>query len=369
MNRPNYHYQFEKKGSQHTCPQCHRKKHYTRFVDQKTEELLPEKYGVCNNTDKCGYHQSPYKPDEKGNVYANTVRQLEQEDWLRQRELQRFVKGVPQRTSKRVQVESPRQAAQSQYVLPEGLFRKSLSHYQSNTFAHLLRNHFGVGVANELINQFKIGTSAYWPGATVFWLIDEMGRVRGGQVVLFDDKGSTMKLRDSEGKVTFRHTLPVGYVLNKTVERSGEPKPDWLISYTENAPKVPICFGLHQLQSAPKDQPVALVEAPATAVFCTAYFPSFIWLAVGSLSFITEERLADLKNRKIRLFPDLSEVGNAYKQWDSKAKELRSQGFCIEADSFLEHKANGQQRKDKYDLRDYLMEQWKGYPPSWDTTM
>ena len=48
----------------------------------------------------------------------------------------------------------------------------------------------GHGVADELLSRFQVGTSAHWPGAGVFWLIDARGRVRNGQVVLYATPGS-----------------------------------------------------------------------------------------------------------------------------------------------------------------------------------
>ena len=48
----------------------------------------------------------------------------------------------------------------------------------------------GHGVADERLSRFQVGTSAYWSGAGMFWLIDARGRVRNGQVVLYATPGS-----------------------------------------------------------------------------------------------------------------------------------------------------------------------------------
>ena len=79
-------------------------------------------------------------------------------------------------------------------TIPEEVLQQSLGHYQRNQFAQLLRSHFGLGVANDLLRRFEVGTSSHWPGATIFWQRDAAGKVRGGQVVLFDANGHTAKI-------------------------------------------------------------------------------------------------------------------------------------------------------------------------------
>ena len=110
------------------------------------------------------------------------------------------------------------------------------------------------------------------------------------------------------------------------------PYPAWLTAYLDernNVQKSPCLFGLPQLLTAPKDQPVAIVEAPKTAVISTPYFPGFIWLAVGALSYLNAERLAPVRDRKIELFPDLSRDGSAFDRWNRVAGDLLAQVFRL----------------------------------------
>ena len=41
------------------CPQCGRKKCFTRYVDADTGEYLDENCGKCDHTASCGYHYPP----------------------------------------------------------------------------------------------------------------------------------------------------------------------------------------------------------------------------------------------------------------------------------------------------------------------
>ena len=330
----------------HVCPQCNKPGEFTRYVDTRTDELLPARYGCCNRADKCGYHAGPYQIEADGLSYKERV----------YRQGREAGKSAPGRT--RRPVPAPRPAAPP-LCIPDELFTASLAGYDRNQFARLLREHFGVGDANQLLKQFHIGTSDFWPGACVFWYIDERGRVRGGQVVLFDKTGHTVK--EPRRCTSWVHTA-----LSERCRRRKEAPPAWLVDYNENGQKSPCLFGLPQLEAAPFDRPIAIVEAPKTAVFCTPYFPGFTWLAVGALSYLNAERLTSLRGRKIRLFPDTSAGGTTFKKWQLKAAELREIGFIIEVDGYLEQIASEEQRAAGIDLADILLDNYRGYPPCFD---
>lgn len=101
-------------------------------------------------------------------------------------------------------------------------------------------------------------------------------------------------------------------------------------------------------------------------MICTAYFPTFTWLAVGSLTNLTRERLQPVRGHFITLYPDAAADGSAYQAWDKKATILRGEGFEIQVSDILEHRATAEQKAAGIDLADLLLDQWEGYPPSWD---
>ena len=78
--------------------------------------------------------------------------------------------------------------------------------------------------------------------------------------------------------------------------------------------------------------------------------PQFIWLAVGSLSNLNTEKCSILKGRIVTLFPDL----NGFDKWSSKAKELLHLATFTVSD-LLERKATESERKQGFDLADYLI--------------
>lgn len=216
------------------------------------------------------------------------------------------------------------------------------------------------------MNRFKIGTSGRWPGACVFWYIDELSRVRGGQIKQFDSDWHTVKYVDGEGKTRNRVSWAHSALIRK-LEAENKPIPEWLTTYDEHAERSPCLFGLPQLREAPIDQPIAVCEAPKTAILATAYFPDFLWLAAGALSYLTPERMAPLRGKSVTLFPDASTDGTAFAKWSKRADELNAVGYRIKVSDFMENNTTPGQKAKGFDLADFILTQYEGYPPSWDS--
>ena len=54
-------YQLEKyhgQATRHECPNCHDKKSFTYYVDERGD-VLNEDVGICNHVSSCGYHYTP----------------------------------------------------------------------------------------------------------------------------------------------------------------------------------------------------------------------------------------------------------------------------------------------------------------------
>ena len=401
-NQPRY--QLPRKAIKTDCPNCgHRhKKKLSRYVDSRTGEPLPEIYGLCDRVSNCGYHLSPYHAGPSGLSYADEVKQREgagslPREWFviagklkRKDTVQANIvealcrqEGATIEQAERVvnyifgkdltpafvknQSISTSQPIEPTYFIPDKLFEQSIGHYDRNQFAQHLYHYFGEIIADELLSRFQIGTSAYWPGACVFWYIDEQNRKRGGQIKLFDDTFHTAKYVDANGekrsKTSWVHTA-----FARRCDDRQQPYPAWLTEYMDegnDVQKSPCLFGLPQLVTQPTDKPIAVVEAPKTAVLCTPQFRGFIWLAVGALSYLNEERMTPLKGRNVILFPDLSKDGSAFARWSRTAEQLRAHGYNVTISDFLELRATEAQKIAGYDLADYLLDQWNEYPPEW----
>lgn len=400
-----FRYQLPKKAIKSDCPSCgpkHRKT-LSRYIDTQTGEPLPEIYGRCDREINCGYHLNPYYKGATGLSYHDQLKARASvgpipKDWFRMaarekhagigkqdiiahlmqlegarlEQAERVVDVVFDQSSKSLRPKETEDTIpvpqHSLCTIPEAVFTQSLGHYERNQFARLLGRHFGGLVADELVKRFNIGTSGRWPGACVFWYIDEWQRIRGGQIKLFDDTFHTVKYVIKAGEKRSRTTwIHSSYA--RRCDELNQPYPDWLRAYLDERNEVqksPCLFGLPQLLTAGADQPVAIVEAPKTAVISTPYFPGFVWMAVGALSYLNAERLAPLRSRRIELFPDLSKDGRAFDRWNRVANELLGQGFQITVSSYLEDNATDKEREAGADLADFLLEQWHSFPSQWE---
>jgi hypothetical protein len=357
MSSQSSRFQLQRYGgpkTRHTCPLCGTRNKFTRWLDTEVGELLPEEFGICDRVNNCGYSSSPYSPDASGLSYSQRVRQNEKQG----------AKLVRQSLT----LSKPKKVTLPLCTIPDEVLEQTMKHYHCNTFAQLLQKHFGTSVAADLLRRYEVGTSTYWPGATIFWQRDELGRVRGGQVVLYDETGHTVKRQDSTGH-TKRCTTWVHSAYKAHCRKNNKAQPAWLAAYLDPAsetPKSPSLYGLAQLAMAPADTAVAIVESTKTAIICTPYLPAFTWLATGGLTYLNAERLRPVKQYALTLYPDTSPAGTAYQSWCEKGEELRHAGFRIRVADVLERQASNAQKEAGFDLADLLLEQWPGYPPSWD---
>ncbi|WP_185155471.1 DUF6371 domain-containing protein [Rudanella paleaurantiibacter] len=377
-------YQLPKKAIKIDCPQCsprHRKT-LSQYVDRTTGDVLPLPFGRCDRESNCGYFLSPYHKGSSGLSFVDEQKGPPiPKEWFKMAAKWKKAGTTPEGVvTTLIQMEGatleqaervknyiflrpayPTQPTQPApvHVLPDEVLHQSLGRYEHNEFARFLVCHFGTEIATTLLQRFKVGTSTYFKGACVFWLVDEQNRVRGGQIALYDQTGHKVKYTNKEGErraciTSVRHALARKY--------KGETPPEWLAKIPEDAETWPVVFGLPQLHRAPIDAPIAIVEGPKTAIICSYYLPEFIWLAVGGKSYLKPERLEALRGRKIRLFPDLNAYhdtknaqGRTVKGWLSIADQLQAAGFDVSVSDILEQLATDEEREKGLDMADYLL--------------
>jgi uncharacterized protein DUF6371 len=213
------------------------------------------------------------------------------------------------------------------------LLIQSLSAFNANNFVQFLLSVFGFDTTVALINRYNIGTSKYWPGATVFWQVDIHGKIRSGKIMKYD-VATARRIKQPFQHINWAHTvlrLP-GFELRQCL------------------------FGEHLLGDScmnivgRQTGTIAIVESEKTAIIASVYLPQFIWLACGSLTNLTVEKCRVLAGRNVVLFPDL----NGYRNWRRKAIELSSIA-TVTISSLLDKKANRQERRKGLDLADYLL--------------
>jgi len=340
----NYKFTLEKGSKKHHCPDCN-KKTFVRYIDTETGEHLPEQYGRCDRESKCSYNLNPYLDGyaiailEQGNSSDFTNK------WKPQRK-----KAIPQPKTDPVYFDFD-------------TFKKTLEpeRYEKNTFIQNLLTKitfpFDAVEVTNVIQLYRLGTiaSGYRSGANTFPFIDLNDNVRTIQVKQFDEANHTTG-------TDFLHSM-----IEKHYTRNNKPLPKWLDAYIKQDKRVSCLFGEHLLSKYPQN-PVALVEAPKTAIYGTLYFglpeqpENFIWLAVYNKSSFSFDKLKVLKGRFVYVFPDLSKDGNTFKEWETKAKdyERRLPGTRFIFSDLLEQLAPERDKSEGNDIADYLIKQdWR----------
>ena len=64
-------------STRHTCPNCHRQRCFSKYIDTEKQIKFPEYVGRCDHEQKCGYHFTPrdyfeQNPSEKEKFAENS---------------------------------------------------------------------------------------------------------------------------------------------------------------------------------------------------------------------------------------------------------------------------------------------------------
>jgi len=327
-------YILEKGSKKHYCPAC-TKRRFVRYIDTATGNYLPDQYGRCDRESNCSYHLNPYTDG-----YAKMIRNQEHGEYS---ETWKPYKANPTANPETV-------------FIPVEVLNETRKGYEKNVFIQNLLSRvsfpFEAKDVEKVISLYHLGTvqNGYRTGAITFPFIDKNNNVRTIQVKQFDQSNNTTG-------TDFLHSM-----IEKHYKRKSKSLPGWLREYNKNELKVSCLFGEYLLSKYPNN-PIALVEAPKTAVYGTLYFgfpeqpENFLWLAVYNLSCLNFCKCQPLKGRSVYLFPDLSKDGKAFELWSSKAKEIETRlpGTKFTVSDLLERNATEAEKEQGLDLADFLI--------------
>jgi hypothetical protein len=379
-----HHYILEKKPKKHTCPNCN-KVRFVRYIDTEKDQYLPAEFGRCDRESNCGYHKKPpletlcyFVPFTMRGEYSEKSIQIETirgtyylpksqvyevlengcyvtDFYLdKSKEAPAFLSNDYRyyTESGNVTIPTEPQARPQEtriFYLPEPVLNDTLKGYEINTFIQNLLQWYPAKDIEKVISLYRLGTvtDGYNKGAVTFPFIDKAGNIRTIQAKQFNEQNHTKK-----NGTDFIHSM-----IEKQYLKAGDTLPDWLQDYKKNERFVSCLFNEHLLTRYPMN-PVALVEAPKTAVIGTLCYGlpdspgQLLWLAVYNKSSLTLEKCKVLKGRKVVLYPDL----NAFNDWNAKAKEISESlpGTRFVVSDLLELNANEADIKNGLDLADYL---------------
>ncbi len=307
-------------NSRHICPSCKSKNEFTRFIDDGGN-YISEDVGICNRASKCGY--------------SYTAKQFFADNPERKIGL-RFGKG--KNIGRSTYALENKNVSQAEYTattpdfLPLRHLIGTLGNYEENRLVQFLLATFPnlIEEIQEAVKRYFIGTTKL--GKTVFWQVDHKKRIRTGKIIDYD---STTGKRRKDVKPNWIHN---------ELKKLGQIEEDFNLMQ---------CFFGQHLLPENSDKIIAVVESEKSAILGSIFFPEWLWLSIGSKQGLTVERLLRLGTRQVMLFPD----ADGFDQWQAVASDANRQGLDVRVSTLIETLATDEQKKDGYDIADYLIEQ------------
>ena len=175
----------------------------------------------------------------------------------------------------------------------------------------------------EMISCYCIGHSKN--GHTIFWQLDEQGRLRTGKMMKYRPDGH----RDKEAKWNFDF---ISAVLSRhwdaeKQEMTDEPPYPYPHLFDPSKQEMRQClYGLHLLDRWKRndvDQTVCIVESEKTALLMAIAYGNHanqVWMACGGIENINRDKLQPIidQRRRIILYPDRDGID----KWRIKCEQL-----------------------------------------------
>jgi len=345
-----YRYSLDQRSTKFICPECLEKR-FVRYIDNDTQQYLPEQYGKCDRSDH--YHLNPYKDG-----YAKSIGKHE---------------GYNSRAFTRSQLSK---AEPPKAFIPLDVLRQTTKdHTGNNFFNNLLQNvkfPFSPEDLDKVIELYLLGTiiplnrrDEYLRGAITFPYFESIDKIQAIQIVQYDKANHRKFINWIDNVISPGRTIDVPLEFPAV---KGKVDPIEWVEARRDQRKVNCFFGAHLVKMFPHN-PIILVEGPKSAIIGMLYFGSPdddvrnpIWLATGSRDTFSLDRAEILKGREVWIFPDLSSDGNTHKLWSKRAKEyqanLKWSSFYVS--SYFEENASYAEKQGGLDIADYLIKKdWR----------
>ena len=210
-------------------------------------------------------------------------------------------------------------------VLPDSMVKARMKGIDDNILVRWLRMGINWDTMqrkriDEVLTDYRIGHSQK-NGMTIFWQIDNEGKVRTGKMMLYREDGHRDK---REGAYTF------DWIHSALFRDKRHPE------YDEDKQEMKQCyFGMHLLNAYKVknvDQAVCIVESEKTAVIMAAAYGNNakqVWMACGGLENLNRDKMKPIieQGRRIVLYPDRDGV----EKWRQKAQQLDYPRVVVDA--------------------------------------
>ena len=302
-------YSLDPSPRKYICPAC-LKRRFVRYVDVTTGEYHPDTiYGRCDRASECGYQSIPslgtpalrvefllcqtisdkaYKLTEKNYkvhiVPKSVVKEKESgavwiAEWFLDGSTLSKIGQPKYYDGENTMVELPGLVAEPKEPSYHPL--SMLEQTAPDNLTKWLTTKFSPKEVKEAVAKYNLtGINNPWEASTVFWQIDNEGKIRGGKVLKYDP-GTGSRIKNPRPLITWIHSIIKATDYNL----------------------VQVLYGLNLVTERPEVE-VAVVEGEKTAIYMSIKEPNKIWLSCGSVSSLKPQLLEPIKDRRINAYPD-----------------------------------------------------------------
>ena len=194
----------------------------------------------------------------------------------------------------------------------------------NNRLANFLFMHLGVKNAERVIDLYKIGTNL--------------------------TKGTMFPYFDSYNNLVTYKTIYYQFMTGKRDHSRNS-------FYDSNRHKHPIpLFGIWLINQFP-ELPIAIVEGEKTAVIMAYYNPNMLWLSTGGANMLNVNKIKNIRDRKIYLYPDVGMFEEWHKQMRLIQDKYRGIDIDISSECEILHSQEFLNTGD--DIADYYIKAYK----------
>lgn len=368
-----------------TCPDCGRKGKFSPYIDTVTMRPVDDRQcGRCSRLSNCGYHLPPREmprtedygsresqdySSQKINSHANLANHAKFAS-LHSRIVPRQHSAMPTNASEasvlceicEIRVRQNNQREQERHYEK---MRRACEQSQpwGSHLVTWLRTKFPREQVDAALKRYHVGGTP--DGATLWWQIDEQGRVHTGKAMQYNPL-TGHRVKEQGFPVNWAHRM----------RRYGEPSdlivPQCLfgLSLLNTEHTVLTTDGtdfsdsLHDGSSTPQEEnpcnprnlwseKIGVVESEKTAIIMSLIKPDTVWLATGGKANFKESMLAPLIGLEVAVYPD----ADALHDWYTRAVEMnRTLGTHLHIPTgYYNLMDHDEARREGWDLADILL--------------
>ncbi|MBQ7966609.1 MAG: hypothetical protein IJ290_01675 [Bacteroidaceae bacterium] len=297
-----------------TCPDCGRTGKFSPYIDTVTMRPVDDRTcGRCNRLSNCGYHLPP-----------------------------REMLASPNPLTKRGLAESAMSAAPSLRGRAGGeanefyeKMRRACEQSQpwGSHLVTWLRTQFPRDAVAAALKRYRVGGTP--DGATLWWQIDEQGRVHTGKAMLYNPL-TGHRVKEQGFPVNWAHRMRLYGEPSELVAPQclfglsllNTEHTDLTTDYTDFSDSLHDGSSTSQEENpsnprnlwsnSPWSEKIGLVESEKTALIMSLVCPDKVWLATGGKANFKESMLWPLLGHEVAVYPD----ADALHDWYARAVEM-----------------------------------------------